>query len=39
MYTEAIEVNKDSPKCAVYYSNRAFSHIKMENYGLCLADA
>jgi len=24
---------------AVYYSNRAFAHIKLENYGLAIADS
>lgn len=24
---------------AIYYSNRAFAHLKMENYGLAIADA
>lgn len=24
---------------AIYYSNRAFCHIKMENYGLAISDA
>lgn len=24
---------------AIYLSNRAFSHIKMENYGLAISDA
>jgi len=24
---------------AIYFSNRAFAHLKMENYGLAIADA
>lgn len=24
---------------SIYYANRAFAHIKMENYGLALQDA
>ncbi|MEW5297871.1 MAG: hypothetical protein WDW36_001050 [Sanguina aurantia] len=35
-YTAAIALN---PKSAVYYSNRAFAHVKMENYGAAAADA
>lgn len=35
-YTSAIALN---PKSAVYFSNRAFAHIKMENYGAAVADA
>lgn len=38
-YTKAIELN-DDPKCmAIYLSNRAFAHMKMENYGLAITDA
>lgn len=36
LYTEAIELN---PCCAVYYGNRSFCNIKLENYGYALADA
>lgn len=39
MYTKAYESNSDSPKAAIYLSNRSFCHIKMENYGLAIADA
>mmetsp|Transcript_57149 Transcript_57149/g.180878 ORF Transcript_57149/g.180878 Transcript_57149/m.180878 type:complete len:496 (+) Transcript_57149:241-1728(+) len=35
-YTKAIDSN---PMNAIYYANRAFAHIKMENYGSALADA
>lgn len=38
-YTLAIEATKDSNKKAIYLSNRAFCHIKMENLGLALNDA
>lgn len=36
VYGEAIELN---PNNAVYYSNRALAHIRMENYGAALEDA
>jgi len=35
-YTEAIEAD---PTNAIYYANRAFCHIKLESYGLAIADA
>lgn len=35
-YNDAIELNPEVPS---YYGNRAFCHIKMENYGLAIADA
>lgn len=35
-FTEAIEVNIETPKNAIYLSNRALIHIKMENYGLAV---
>ncbi|KAI8084252.1 Metallo-dependent phosphatase-like protein [Gilbertella persicaria] len=35
-YTEAIEIN---PHVASYYTNRAFCHLKLENYGYAIADA
>lgn len=36
LYTEAIELN---PYNAVYHGNRAFAHIKLENYGSALLDS
>jgi serine/threonine-protein phosphatase 5 len=39
-YTKAIElVNASDKAAAVYFSNRAFAQIKLENYGSALADA
>ncbi len=35
-YTRAVDLN---PANAIYYSNRAFAHIKLENYGSAIADA
>jgi len=35
-YTEATQFN---PSVAAYYSNRAFAHIRLENYGSAVADA
>ena len=35
-YTEAIHLN---PSGAAYYSNRAFAHVRLENYGSAVADA
>lgn len=35
-YTRAIDLN---PANAVYYSNRAFAHIKLEAYGAAIQDA
>lgn len=35
-YTKAVE---NDPNCAIYFSNRAFCHIKMENFGLAIIDA
>lgn len=35
-YSEAVELR---PGCAVYYANRAFAHIKLEEYGSAVADA
>jgi serine/threonine-protein phosphatase 5 len=34
-----LELNSSSAKSAIYLSNRAFAHIKMENYGLAIEDA
>ena len=33
-FTQAIEFKIETKKNAIYYSNRAFIHIKLENYGL-----
>jgi serine/threonine-protein phosphatase 5 len=35
-YSKAIDLRPDSP---IYYSNRAFAHIKLEEYGSAVADA
>ena len=35
-YTRAIDLN---PNSAIYHANRAFAHIRLENYGSALADA
>lgn len=35
-YSKAIDLN---PNNAIYYANRAFAHIKLENYGSAVADA
>lgn len=36
LYSHAIRLN---PYCAVYYGNRSFCSMKLENYGDALADA
>lgn len=36
LYSKAIEAN---PSVAVYYSNRAFAHLRLENYGAAINDA
>ncbi|CAK8676635.1 serine/threonine-protein phosphatase 5-like [Clavelina lepadiformis] len=36
LYTQAIGVY---PKSAVYYANRSFAHLRLENYGYALEDA
>lgn len=36
LYTKAVELD---PQNAVYYANRAFAHIKLEEYGSAVADA
>lgn len=36
LYTQAIELNNQN---AVYWANRAFAHIKLEEYGSALEDA
>jgi serine/threonine-protein phosphatase 5 len=38
-FTEAINLNIETKKNAIYYSNRANCHNKMENYGLAIQDA
>eukprot|EP01017_Pseudomicrothorax_dubius_P031151 TRINITY_DN394_c0_g2_i2.p1 TRINITY_DN394_c0_g2~~TRINITY_DN394_c0_g2_i2.p1 ORF type:complete len:490 (-),score=97.11 TRINITY_DN394_c0_g2_i2:61-1530(-) len=39
-YSQAIDVSPPgSPKSAVYFSNRAFANIKLENYGLAIEDS
>lgn len=35
-YSRAIDIN---PHNAVYYSNRAAAHVRLENFGLALTDA
>lgn len=36
LYSQAIELND---KNAVYWANRAFAHIKLEEYGSAVQDA
>ena len=36
LYTDAINLNCES---AVYYANRSFAQLRMENYGYALEDA
>lgn len=36
LYTQAIELNNQN---AIYWANRAFAHIKLEEYGSALEDA
>ncbi|KAK7333599.1 hypothetical protein VNO80_30374 [Phaseolus coccineus] len=36
LYTQAIELNSGN---AVYYSNRAFAHLRLEEYGSAIQDA
>ena len=36
LYTQAISKN---PTSSVYFSNRAFAHIKLEEYGSAIEDA
>lgn len=44
-YTKAIELAQaegsrvPKSKLAIYYANRSFAHIKLENYGLAIPDA
>lgn len=30
---------EDGKKAAIYYANRAFAHIKLENYGFAIEDS
>lgn len=39
LYTQAIDLQPDSAVCAVLFANRAFAHIKIEEYGSAVADA
>lgn len=36
LYSQAIELNNQN---AVYWANRAFAHIKLEEYGSAIQDA
>lgn len=36
LYTQAIELNNQN---AIYWANRAFAHMKLEEYGSALEDA
>jgi serine/threonine-protein phosphatase 5 len=36
LYTQALEIRKDN---AILYSNRAFAHIRLEEYGSAIEDA
>jgi len=38
-FTKAIEMKVETAKNSIYLSNRALIHLKMENFGLALADA
>jgi serine/threonine-protein phosphatase 5 len=39
-YTKAIELNvEEAKKAAIYYANRSFAQIKLENYGFAIEDA
>ncbi len=35
-FSQAIDMGIETKKNAIYYSNRAYVHIKMENYGSAL---
>ena len=39
MYSEAILLGLKGKQGAIYYSNRAFANIKLENYGIAIHDA
>jgi len=36
MFTNAISMNIETTKNAIYYSNRASCHLNMENIGLAI---
>ena len=39
-YTKAIDLDvADNKKAAIYYTNRAFAQLKLENYGFALEDS
>lgn len=38
-FSKAIEMKVETPNNSIYLSNRAMIHLKMENFGLALADA
>ena len=39
-YTKAIDLDvSDAKKAAIYYTNRAFAQLKLENYGFALEDS
>ena len=38
-FTDAINLGIETKKNAIYYSNRAFCNIKLENFGLALQDS
>lgn len=38
-FTKAIDLEIETSNNSIYYSNRAFMHIKMENFGLALEDS
>ena len=38
-YTQAIDLKVETKNNAIYYSNRAFVNLKLENYGSAILDA
>ena len=38
-FTDALSLNIETKKNAIYYSNRAMAHTKLENIGLAIQDA
>lgn len=38
-FTKAIDLKVETPNMAIYLSNRAMIHLKMENFGLAISDA